>query len=266
MITVVTSYYQISSKYPSEKYVEWIKNFFKIPCNLYIFTDKKSLELLKSFRNNTENTYYHELEISEFYTAKFKKLWDDSFDIDVEKLNGLNHSQDLYMIWAEKPFLVKKAIENNVYKSDIFCWCDIGVVRNTDMFPKILSFPNSLVRQLDNNKVMFSMIEPFIFKDIKINEKGIAKCFENLSKIYCCFPIKRIQGGFFAGFKDNLLNYANMYDNELELFQKTGTFAGKDQYVMGNILLKNSDFFQVINDEKKYYHNDFFSFLIRFSD
>ena len=265
MITVVTAYYQISSKYPSDKYLEWIKKFFQLPCNLYIFSDKNSIETLKQIRNNSNNTYYHELEISDFYTNKYKDLWEHSYKIDPERINGLNHTPELYMIWAEKPFLVKKAIENNIFNSEIFCWTDIGVIRNNDMFPKVLNFPNNLCSQLNPNKIMFSMIEPFLFKDCSINELGIAKCFENMS-VYCgCYPVVRIQGGFFAGFKEKLLKYADLYSKELEIFEKTKTYGGKDQYIMGNILLKNIDFFQIIHDEKKYYHNEFFGFLIRFS-
>ena len=54
-ITIVTAYYNIKSKFPSSTYLSWMENFLKIPCNLVIFTDNTSYEIIKNFRIGLEN-------------------------------------------------------------------------------------------------------------------------------------------------------------------------------------------------------------------
>lgn len=264
-ITVVSCYYDISSKFTNSTYINWIDNFLKIPCNMHIFTDSKTLESLRKLRPIDDKTFYQLLDIENFHVSKYNDLWERSLALDIERKNGVKHTVELYKIWSEKIFMCKRAILNNVFRSDVFCWCDAGCVRNPDMFPSIYRFPMSLTKELSEQKIMLSLIDPFTSQDLMFNNEGISLSFQNLSDDISCRNIIRIQGGFFAGYKDPLLEYSDTYDKELQLFDKTKTFAGKDQYVMANILLKNPDKFQVITNHD-HYRDAWFGFLNRFSN
>lgn len=49
-ITIVTCYYQMPNKYGNTAYLEWIENFLQIPCNMVIFTDETSREIIEKHR------------------------------------------------------------------------------------------------------------------------------------------------------------------------------------------------------------------------
>jgi hypothetical protein len=267
--TVVSAWYNISSKFNADIYRKWFQNFFKIPCNLVLFTDLKSRKDFSTLTQEQDcncNIIVLELEMQDFVVSKFDKFWEYCLCIDVEKQRGVNHSVELYKVWAEKAFFVKRAIELNPFKSSIFCWSDLGAVRSDDMFPSIYSFPLGLDKYIEESKVLFSQIEPFTKSDFVIEQNGISKTFQNCSPVRSCDSVIRIQGGFFAGSSASLTAYADMYLQELTNFADHSVFAGKDQYVMANLLLKfGSLFFNVLPRDNKTYHNEWFSYLTRCS-
>ena len=266
IITVVTAWYNISSKFQANVYREWFKLFFNIDCHLIIFTDSKSKADFIDLRNNNDKTLVLTLELEDFVTSEFDDFWKWCESVDIEKKQGINHTVDLYKIWAEKPFFLRRAISINPFNSKLFCWSDIGAVRSKDMFPKIKSFPQGLPKHVTNDQVLFSQIEPFKTEDYTIMSNGISKTFQNISSGCSCFSVIRIQGGFFAGYDQALLNYAELYYNELKLWRDNKVFAGKDQYLMANLVLKFGDlFFKLLAKDNKSYHNEWFSYLTRCS-
>ena len=55
-VTVVTAYYNVPSKRSNKTYIPWIRSFLrKIPCHLYIFTDKEHYSRLTHMRKDFEN-------------------------------------------------------------------------------------------------------------------------------------------------------------------------------------------------------------------
>ena len=70
ILTCVSAYFPVKSKHGnknSNKYNEWFKNTLAVNCPYVFFTDKKSLNLIKSFRKDLP-TYYIECAIEDFYT------------------------------------------------------------------------------------------------------------------------------------------------------------------------------------------------------
>ena len=214
-VTVVTSWYRISSKYSTETYLEWINRFLSIPCNLIIFTDT-----VEDFAVKRENVRVIHLDISDFETSKYDDYWKYCEHIDIERKSGVNHSVKLYKLWAEKVFLCNRAVKLNPFGTEYFCWCDIGIVRQSDMFPMIYSFPCLLPRIQNKNKIMISQIEPFENSDTCINSNGISNLFLNIDTNTSCRSVIRIQGGFFSGSTVSIAWYAKLYRIELELFVK----------------------------------------------
>src|SRR3989338_3518467 len=125
-ITVVTCFFQIRSKYSTAEYFKWIENFLKIPMKLVIYTDVNSVEFIKKV-SNQNTTRIILLNISEFYMFKYMDYFKYCHSIDPE--TEIGHTPELYLIWAEKSWFIKRAVESNYFNTDWFFWCDIGCFR-----------------------------------------------------------------------------------------------------------------------------------------
>ena len=91
--TVVSAWYNISSKFNADIYRKWFQNFFKIPCNLVLFTDLKSRKDFSTLTQEQDcncNIIVIELEMQDFVVSKFDKFWEYCLCIDVEKQRGVN--------------------------------------------------------------------------------------------------------------------------------------------------------------------------------
>ena len=114
--TIVSCYYNIKSKFPSEKYFEWISNFLKLRIQLVLFTDELLVDSFKQL-NKKANIHFiikpfHELTTWKLYAEQWKK----HHEMDPEKY----HQPELYSIWAEKSFFVREAVDLNPFGSEFF--------------------------------------------------------------------------------------------------------------------------------------------------
>ena len=80
--------------------------------------------------------------------------------------------------------------------------------------------------------MIFGVIDQFTENDYHYSN-SIPYIYYNSSTI-----TNRIQGTFFGGGKDNLLEWCELYIDELNLFEKFKVFAGKDQNIMSSIYMK----------------------------
>ena len=123
----VTCYYIIKNKH-SNKFNKWFNNTLKINCPYIFFGDKKSIELVKKYRNELP-THYIEFNIDDFYTFKYK---------DKMKTDPINcPSIELNLIWNEKIFFIEKAKKLNIYNSKYFMWVDAGICTFREKKPPI---------------------------------------------------------------------------------------------------------------------------------
>jgi hypothetical protein len=269
--TVVTAWYRLNSKYPQQTYLEWIRKFCQIPCALVVFSNAESVEDVKRCRGKEYPTTYVIREVPEFHTSQYDEYWNYSEQIDIERLQGSSHSVLLYKIWAEKAFWCAEVAQTNPYGSKYFCWADIGAVRNDDMFPRIFSFPTALPKYFadqNDSRVLLSCVKPFEPTDLQMHPtNGVSMLFQNIPHPFTklsCPSVIRIQGGFFAGTHDSIQWYAKAYDQEIQKWQQAGLFAGKDQYLMANLLFTYKDKrFIVLPPDQQSYGNEWFSFLVR---
>ena len=260
MATVVTAWYRISSKFPSQTYKEWMKNFFRLGCRFIVFTDARSREDLPE-ESNCIKIFIKEM--SNFQTSEWDPFWEFCESIDIEKKTGVNHTKELYKVWNEKPFFMTEAAEKNPHDSEWFCWCDIGCVRNKDILPKSIGFPNAVLNGVPRDRILFSMVGTPTQRDSHIID-GISEIFLNKSPNTSADPVIRVQGGFFAGMRPMLLQYATIWRNEINIWQARKNFAGKDQYLMYNLVLKSQGaFFALLPPNKTACPNEWFSFLPR---
>ena len=156
ILTCVSAYFPVKSKYGnknSNKYNEWFKTTLAVNCPYVFFTDKKSLNLIKSFRKDLP-TYYIECAIEDFYTYQYKnKMITDPIHCPSVKLN---------LIWNEKMFMMQKAREINPFNSEWFHWIDAGICVYRDKSPPAWPFTNiNKLNCLPKNKFIYSQSEKY---------------------------------------------------------------------------------------------------------
>lgn len=244
-VTVVTCYYKIKSKASVSTYMEWIKNFMWVndnSLNFYsvIFCDEDSYNTLIVLYPESNKRKYAIVN-KENFTCNFVD-WDAQWVLDIEKSY---HSPDLYRVWNEKPFFIKKAIDFNFFNTDYFLWTDIGIFRNSNILNNYITYPNK--KQFLESKIIMALIDGFSqeeLTDIKLDDR-----FNNLIR-------SRIAGGYIGGTKDLLIKYSNIYYDILKNFQ---FFKGKDQILMTFIVLLNIDMFFIVRNTNWFYMLDYLS-------
>lgn len=228
-VTIVTAYFQIPSKFNNDKYMSWIENFLRnIPCCMYIYTDASSSDILMKFREKfMDRTKIIVMDFGYLRMAKLGKnnqIWEEQYKLDHEKY----HTKELYIIWNEKTEFVRKSIEDNIFKSDYFFWCDIGAFRDASKVSDLINFPNpSKVYSLNKEKIHILEIEPIQDYERILNEEGYPeKSFQGKC---------RCGGGIFGGHTDAWKWWSMAYYSTLSKFINMGRFAGKDQDIMSSV-------------------------------
>lgn len=267
LVTIVTCYYSIKSKFPSSAYMEWMANFFSLNCNMVIYTDKESESIIRSIRarhGHGLRTITIIKPIGEWEMSKYRESYLHSHEIDTEKKI---HSPELYMLWNEKTYFVMDTINANPFSSTWFFWVDIGCIRDKQMLRIVDTFPNPYkILDLPSNKFILSSIVPFQTSDSQCDDSPIPFLFRNRSSTESCGNIVRIQGGFFGGHISQWKSWHIAFDNMLKEFIRTGTFIGKDQYIMSSAYLMNPDAYYIIQSCDKNQINDpWFDFLYKLS-
>jgi hypothetical protein len=254
MSTLVTAYYEISSKKSIEQYHEWIRTFMQLQCNMVIFTDKKSSEWLYKNFPETPSRKYYVLEISEFTTSQ----WDYKKDEVIDHEKWVGHSENLYKVWNEKPFFVGRAFSDNVFKSNMFVWCDIGCFRDTNMMKYFKdTFPHT--EKLNHSKIQMLQIVPFTEED----KENIYENYDDRFRF-----VNRIGGTMFSVPKHLVNKFCEIHKHTIEEFNKRDLFKGKDQSLFAFEVLQNPVLFDLVHSKVPDYMSycDWFYFHIAWSD
>lgn len=260
MLTLVSAFYILNSKFSIEIYKKWFDYFLTNlkKCNLIIFTNKESYYLLKKYENINIKIIIVELE--DFYTYRYHNLWKKNHLININ-LNKIT-SWELNMLWNEKISFVKKAIELNIFNTDWYGWCDIGYFRpeskGTLSIDNIKSWPNyNIIKNLNSTKIYYALINNnniYINKLIRIiNDKNELKLPKNE------IPPNQISiaGGFFLINKEKIDWWFNYYYNKLELYFKNNYLIKDDQIIIADCIFSNMINFHLIKEENNNLDNWF---------
>jgi len=239
--TVVTAFYPIKSKFPTETYLNWGKTFLSLDSPIVLFTESSLIHLFKSLRGD-KPIYIFALPFIELDTWKlYQDKWIAHHTKDPEKNI---HTPELYAIWAQKAFFVERAVQVNPFKTDYFFWCDFGAFRDPNINKNILeSFPTT--KYLSKTKILLQAVE-----DLKDSDRIMRKdniCGEVISQNW---NEVRLVGGLWGGGIDACLKWKNAYQQMLEKYFKADRFAGKDQVVMLSVYLENPDLANIVNCTK----------------
>jgi hypothetical protein len=236
--TVVSAYYPIPSKFAPEKYIEWMMEFWpKIPCQLIFFTDTAiAPQFEELFKKRAAPTQVVGIPFKEL--AAFKKLspkvWVQTRAVDPE---SDKHSAELYAIWYEKKEFVLRAINMNPFGSDHFVWCDAGICRYKEWIPHLQNFPRREMIPPDG-RMLVLRISPFDTIEQPADKNGIRGDFTSGTSV---------GGGILAADITGWKLWSKSYDEMLMRFYLAGRFIGKDQNIMGSLILEKPELVHLVD-------------------
>lgn len=216
-VTVVSSYYPIRSKFPAERYLQWIFDFWpKLSCPLIFFIDPQLEPAFReAFAARPGPTLLLPLPFRDLkaFQTLHPAVWMITHQVDPEK--GI-HSPELYALWYEKKEFVQRAIDLNPFQSEFFVWCDAGICRYPNWIPHLANtFPK--VGRIPRGKLLLLQLNPFQEGDTGNTQFGTRET---------------VGGGILAADRDGWKAWSAAYDRQLLQMYLTGRFIGKDQNIM----------------------------------
>ena len=257
MLTLVTCWYNVKAKFPSETYQTWISNFIMNvnKFNLVIFTDEKSKKDIEPYIINEGRICLKIVTLEDFYGYKYKDNWIKNHSTN----NSLNGNQgwkidwELNMIWSEKINFVKRASEENYFNTEWYGWCDIGYFRgrkDIDLNPGLIPcWPNEdKIASLDKNKIYYNMIGN---SDMINKVSGYITNLNEYNLPVVPIPPEQISisGGFFLISKVNINWWWKIYYDRLELYFKHNYLVKDDQIIVIDSIFHNKDKFNIIHKQ-----------------
>jgi hypothetical protein len=215
-MTCVSGYWGVKNKHGG-MYTNWFHNTLQINCPYVFFADKETIELIKTYRQ-TLPTYYVECCIEDFVTYTYKD----------RMITHPTHcpSVELNLIWNEKIFLIKKALELNPFCSDFFCWVDAGICTYRNKHPPNTPFPDiEKLKQLPKDKFIYSSSCPYKETDVLTNNY-----------------YHHISGTTYILHKNIIHTFTELYKNYLEKLVDTHNIW-TDQVILTHIFKDHKYFF-----------------------
>ena len=256
MITFISAFYILKSKFSKEKYEKWFSNFLPNvkKFNLVIFCDQKSKHLLEKYTKNNDKIKLVLLEIEKFYNYKYKTDW-----IKNHTKNKLAEYEDwqLNMLWSEKISFVKNAYINKYFpETEWYGWCDIGYFRGDEFGDisqqQIKNWPNyDRISSLSKDKIYYALVRfnPNYLQSLYnvINDKNEFGLPRN------SIPEDQwsIAGGFFLIYKNKIDYWFKTFDNRLQLYFKHNYLVKDDQILVVDLIFSNKGKFELIKETNR---------------
>jgi len=261
-ITFSSCFYIINSKFPPEKYIEWMNNFITIVnnFNLVIYTDENTLKYI-DLKNNSKIKIIIK-PFNKFYNYKYKDFWIKNHEINF-MLNDKS-CWELNMLWAEKINFVKETIERKYFDTDFYGWCDIGYFRNRTgeyndtNINKLMNWPDiNKINNLPKNKIVYACINN---NDIYMN--NLIRYIKNKNKNGLpAIPIpptqNSIAGGFFILYKTMIDWWFMTFDNTLFNYFNNNYLVKDDQVILVDCIFNNIEIFSLFREYDPQFDNWF---------
>jgi hypothetical protein len=262
MITFVTCWYELKSKFNKNIYEKWMINLLTNVnnFNLVIYTNKYSCQTINKYidSNNCKIKVVN-IELEDFYNYKYKDLWIRNHEQNISLNKKVNWHVN--MLWSEKISFVKHAAENMYFDTEWYGWCDIGYFRGRrNDIPSYLisSWPNhNVIRSLDKTKIHYANVcnnqhyMNNLFRcAINKNDEGLP--LNPIPPTQCS-----IAGGFFLIHKENIEWWHNIYDTQLQLYFKHNYLVKDDQIILVDCVFNNIKHFKLYTEQNRKYDNWF---------
>ena len=267
-ITFSTCFYIIKCKFEPTVYIQWMDQFFSMVnknFNLVVFTDEHTSQyILPKVKNNPRIRVVIK-PLSAFHHYQYKEKWIKNHEKNV-LLNG-KIDWEVNMLWSEKIWFVKDAIENRYFaaKTDFYGWCDIGYFRNRqcDMNTDLLlqnSWPNpDVIAALNPDKIHYSCVNNDIRYMAALSQFVKNKNAVGLPATEIPPDQMSVAGGFFILHKKRIDWWAKTYDAKLNLYFKHDYLVKDDQMIVIDCILSDDrlESFQLYKESIPWYDNWF---------
>ncbi len=223
MVTIVTAFYEITSKHPMKMYQKTAVQLLSTADPMIIFCEPNTtwVDFFVKHREHAPTVLVplssNELRLK----LRFPQdtLWRHQYDIDPE---GTTHHRGvntmLYIIWNEKLILLHSAAMLNPFNTTQFLWADAGYFRN----PAPHAYRRSIVRiniteegVKDESVLLYQMIQYEYDRDTVISGNRVLT-----------------GGNSFIGTYAGISNLYSAYYETFWTMLVTGQFVGSDQKVM----------------------------------
>lgn len=231
-VTIVSCYYQLEkSKHSVQEYRNWIENFLRhVDQPILMFGEESTLEAMKQIREeaNLGHKFYPiPLPFSEcnYSTAEWIMKWNQQLELsNFKHLQG----QELFRVWANKSFFVKKAMEVNPFQSNNFVWCDAGCWRD----PLTASLFGSGWPSCE--KIIPHRMHIIVVHNIQdyANYAKESNTLDDFVKTYHFRNTPTVGGTILVGDREAWKIWSELSEKILELFIKYEKFAGDDQAIL----------------------------------
>lgn len=227
MTTVVTAFYPIQSKFPTQQYLAWAERFLQLNAPIVLYTEPHLVDTFRAMRPflplKIVGKPFAELDMWALYETE----WRAQHAMDHEAY----HSPELYAIWAQKSVFVAEVVRENPFETDTFYWCDIGAFRDPHISAEILTtFPKADILRMVSPAILLNSVAPLEKADRVRGADGILGDFR---------LVNRIVGGLWGGTATACLRWRSAFEAQLLRYFAASRFAGKDQSVMLSAYLED---------------------------
>jgi hypothetical protein len=214
--TIVTSYFNVPSKFEAKLYDKWMKNMLALKDSMVIFTSPDYISKVQSYRSHASSQtvivpmLLDHVPIATMFHTKF---WERQFQKDREQKR--HQSYQLFWIWLSKGWFITQAIEHNYFQSSIFVWSDIGTFRGSTFNGRTLvQHPELIPRHAILQMAHAHPITP-----------QRALFYDRKNRAYH-------SGSHAAGYADTWVTFYQHFMETIEGFVDRDLFLGDDQPVL----------------------------------
>jgi hypothetical protein len=199
----------------------WLNNTLCINCPYVFFGNEESINIVKSIRKDLP-THYVNMEISEFYSYRFKDT--------VIPMPPHVPSTEVNLIWNEKVNLVEKAKEIDPFNSEFFMWVDAGIYQYRDIKPDLEKpYPNEdKLKILPKDKFIFSTSDFPEFEEYKVHDNNY---------------YHYISAGSFVMHKSFVNLFAELYRKYMDRYLSQYNWVNTEQKLLTHIYTEHRDMF-----------------------
>lgn len=242
MITFVSCWYELHSKYNKELYKEWIDNFLSNVnnFNLVVFTNKHSYSMLEKYDSNSKVKIII-LELENFHNYKYKDFWIENHSKNI--LLNKKTCWELNMLWNEKTHFIENAYNNQYFETEWYGWCDIGYFRGRkcDLDVKFIKqWPNhTVLNKLDKEKIHYGNVNGNMDRTYQIYKNIMIKNKNGLPSVEIPHDEIFIAAGFFLVYKTNIHWWNFIHDKKLKLYIDNNYLVKDDQIIVLDNIVSN---------------------------
>lgn len=226
--TIVTAFFNISSKHSEAEYLSWMSNMLSLQDSMVIFTETSTTETIKRLRSHAlHRTLIVKMEIGDLPVAKRWPLtfWEKQLNVDPEK--SIHKSYQLFWIWLSKAWFVSEAIRLNPFSSEIFVWSDIGCFRDSKYYGKLLVIHPEMIPK--KSLLISSTTQP-----AKPVSRWVIKAIHD--------PINQffVSGSMLAGRTRTWKTFIDAFTSVLQDYVRMNLFIGEDQVIIQTVCMQHS--------------------------